>query len=112
MPISTTACRTSSNLNGLMIAVISFIHLSALSPFNRTASDTTSAYYCSRDNAASVPEFDVSMNQSLEILESHPSAPKTMQCTDLTRVFATPPYCSAGGVLHEMPRQGFTLEVV
>src|SRR5258706_9627021 len=45
MPMSATACRTSSNLNGLMTAVISFMHLSALSFVNGDASSTASAYY-------------------------------------------------------------------
>src|SRR6266478_672658 len=55
MPISATACRTSSNLNGLMTAVISFMHLSLLSPVNDNASGTASAYYSSLSVAASVP---------------------------------------------------------
>src|SRR6267142_749854 len=45
MPISATACRTSSNLNGLMTAVISFMHLSLLSLVSNDASGTASAYY-------------------------------------------------------------------
>src|SRR5713226_5056150 len=55
MPMSATACRTSSNLNGLMTAVINFIHLSPLSSVNGGASGTASAYYSYRSIAASVP---------------------------------------------------------
>src|SRR6266849_2520213 len=66
MPISATACRTSSNLNGLMTAVISFMHLSLLSPVNDNASGTASAYYSSLSFAASVPESVRAFGRDLE----------------------------------------------
>jgi hypothetical protein len=54
MPISATAWRTSSTLNGLITAVINFTRLSPLAPLNPAAAAIASAYYDS-SNAASMP---------------------------------------------------------
>ena len=63
MPISATAWRTSSNLKGLMTAVISFMHLSPHPSINRTAADGACAYHWLAE---------CSFHASAELSESQP----------------------------------------
>src|SRR6267142_4217575 len=77
MPISATACRTSSTLNGLMTAVISFMRLSPLSPVNDTASDAASAYYDLEQCSFRASPYRA-LNQSVARLKGLP-------CTDMAR---------------------------
>src|SRR5271165_5767729 len=58
MPMSATACRTSSTLKGLMTAVISFMHGSALSPVNQTAPQRRFRVVLTWNIAVSVPATD------------------------------------------------------
>ena len=48
MPMSATACRTSSSLNGLMTAVISFMNISSKSPPQEVGDRPARAYYTLR----------------------------------------------------------------
>src|SRR5882757_10093362 len=77
MPMSATACRTSSNLNGLMMAVISFMHLSALSSVNGDASDTFRVVFVLRCCSFRATPEGHGINGLCE--------PKAVACTDMAQ---------------------------
>jgi hypothetical protein len=99
MPISATAWRTSSTLNGLITAVINFTRLSPLAPLNRAAAATACAYYDS-DNAASMPGAACRQINGLR-------ASRSGGCTGSVLEAISVRYSSAinikGEVFHEFP---------